>query len=117
MAKQIFLYKLAKDLAEQLNQEEEDLEQEYDANEKNIIIDNDAEDDGSDVLDEYDKKLAQFTMMQNDETEIITVSEALCPVKPSRTEVWRHESIVEIDEYVSGKGESAEHHQSSAKDE
>ena len=66
MAKQIFLYKLAKDLAEQLNQEE-DLEQEYDDNEQNVTIDNDDEDDGTAVLDEYDEKLAQFTMMQNDD--------------------------------------------------
>ena len=68
MAKQIFLYKLAKDLAEQLNQEEEDLEQEYDDNEQNITIDNDDEDDGTAVLEEYDEKLAQFTILQNDET-------------------------------------------------
>ena len=78
MAKQIFLYKLAKDLAEQLDQEEEELEQEYDDNEQNVTIDNDDEDDGTAVLEEYDEKLAQFTMMQNDERQKLLQSQKHC---------------------------------------
>ena len=41
MAKQIFLYKLAKDLAEQLEDDEEELEQEYDDNIEFVTLDND----------------------------------------------------------------------------
>ena len=67
MAKQIFLYKLAKDLAEQLEDDEEEMEQEFDDNEQFVTLDNEDEDDGTAVLEEYNEKLEKFTMMQNDE--------------------------------------------------
>ena len=78
MAKQIFLYKLAKDLAEQLDQQEADLEEEYDNNEQNVTIDNDDEDDGTDVLKDHDDKLKEFTRMQNDERQKLVQSQKHC---------------------------------------
>ena len=41
MGKQILLYKLAKDLAEQLEDDKEELEQEYDDNIEFVTLDND----------------------------------------------------------------------------
>ena len=78
MAKQIFLYKLAKDLAEQLDQQEADLEEEYENNEQNVTIDNDDEDDGTDVLKDHDDKLKEFTRMQNDERQKLVQSQKHC---------------------------------------
>ena len=67
MAKQIFLYKFAKDLAEQLEDDEEEMEQEFDDNEQFVTLDNEDEEDGTAVLQEYNEKLDEFTMKQSDE--------------------------------------------------
>ena len=78
MAKKIILYQLAKSLAEQLDQQEADLEEEYENNEQNVTIDNDDEDDGTDVLKDHDDKLKEFTRMQNDERQKLVQSQKHC---------------------------------------
>ena len=78
MAKQIFLYKLAKDLAEQLEEDEEELDQEYDDNEQNVTIDNEDEDDGTAVLEEYNEKLEKFTKMHIEERQKLLQSQKHC---------------------------------------
>ena len=78
MAKQIFLYKFAKDLAEQLEDDEEEMEQEFDDNEQFVTLDNEDEEDGTAVLQEYNEKLAQFTMKQSDERKKLLQSQKHC---------------------------------------
>ena len=78
MAKQIFLYKLAKDLAEQLEDDEEELEQEYDDNIEFVTLDNDDEDDGRALLKEYNEKLEEFTKMHNKERQNLLKSQKQC---------------------------------------
>ena len=77
MAKQIFLYKFAKDLAKQLEDDEE-MEQEFDDNEQFVTLDNEDEEDGTAVLQEYNEKLAQFTMKQSDERKKLLQSQKHC---------------------------------------
>ena len=78
MAKQIFLYKLAKDLTEQLEDDEEQLEQEYDDNIDFVTLDNDDEDDGKPLLEKYNEKLEEFTKLQNGERENLLKSQKQC---------------------------------------
>ena len=78
MAKQIFLYKLAKDLAEQLEDDEEEMEQEFDDNEQFVTLDNEDEEDGTAVLQEYNEKLDEFTMKQSDERKKLLQSQKHC---------------------------------------
>ena len=78
MAKQIFLYKLAKDLAEQLEDDEEDLEQEYDDNIEFVTLDNDDEDDGTALLKKYNEKLEEFTKKHNEERQNLLQSQKQC---------------------------------------
>ena len=78
MAKQIFLYKFAKDLAEQLEDDEEEMEQEFYDNEQFVTLDNEDEEDGTAVLQEYNEKLAQFTMKQSDERKKLLQSQKHC---------------------------------------
>ena len=78
MAKQIFLYKFAKDLAEQLEDDEEETEQEFYDNEQFVTLDNEDEEDGTAVLQEYNDKLAQFTMKQSDERKKLLQSQKHC---------------------------------------
>ena len=78
MAKQIFLYKLAKDLAEQLEDDEEELEQEYDDNIEFVTLDNDDEDDGRALLKKYNEKLEEFTKKHNEERQNLLQSQKQC---------------------------------------
>ena len=78
MAKQIFLYKLAKDLAEQLEDDEEEMEQEFDDNEQFVTLDNEDEEDGRAVLQEYNEKLDVFTMKQSNEWQKLVQSQKHC---------------------------------------
>ena len=78
MAKQIFLYKLAKDLAEQLEDDEEGLEQEYDDNIEFVTLDNDDEDDGTALLKKYNEKLEEFTKKHNEERQNLLQSQKQC---------------------------------------
>ena len=65
MLKQILLYEFAKELAKQLEEDEEEYEQEYDDNIEFVTMDNDDEDDGSALLEEYNDKLDEFTTKQS----------------------------------------------------
>ena len=78
MGKQILLYKLAKDLAKQLEDDEEELEQEYDNNIEFVTLDNDDEDDGTALLEEYNEKLDEFTIKQSDERQKLVDSQTHC---------------------------------------
>ena len=78
MGKQILLYKLAKDLAEQLEDDKEELEQEYNNNIEFVTLDNDDEDDGTALLEEYNEKLDEFTIKQSDERQKLVESQTHC---------------------------------------
>ena len=78
MAKKIYLYQLAKDLTEQLEDDEEQLEKEYDDNIDFVTLDNDDEEDGRAVLQEYNEKLDEFTMKQSDERQKLVQSQKHC---------------------------------------
>ena len=78
MAKQILLYQFTKELAEQLEEDEEEYEQEYDNNIEFVTMDNDDEDDGSALLEEYNDKLDEFTTKQSDERQKLVESQTHC---------------------------------------
>ena len=78
MGKKILLYKLASELVQQLEVEEEDNEQEYNDNYDFVRLDNDNEDDGSALLAEYTAKLEQFTINQNIERQKLVESQTNC---------------------------------------
>ena len=78
MGKKILLYKLASELVQQLEVEEEDYEQEYNDNYDFVRLDNDNEDDGSALLAEYTAKLEQFTINQNIERQKLVESQTNC---------------------------------------
>ena len=78
MGKKILLYKLASELVQQLEVEEEDYEQEYNDNYDFVRLDNDDEDDGSALLAEYTAKLEQFTINQNIQRQKLVESQTNC---------------------------------------
>ena len=69
---------MAKDLAEQLEDDKKELEQEYDNNIEFVTLDNDDEDDGRALLKEYNEKLDEFTMKQRDERQKLVQSQKHC---------------------------------------
>ena len=100
MGKKILLYKLASELVQQLEVEEEDYEQEYNDNYDFVRLDNDNEDDGSALLAEYTAKLEQFTINQNIERQKLVESQTNCVLsnlqkrKFGETKVWKNQQNI-----------------------
>ena len=78
MGKKILLYKLASELVQQLQEDEEENEQAYNDNHDFVTLDNDDEDDGRTLLAEYTAKLEQFTINQNIERQKLVESQTNC---------------------------------------
>ena len=78
MAKKIVLYKFAKDLGAQLEDAEEEAEEELDDNEQFVTLDNDGEEDGMAVLQEYNEKLFEFSVKQKDERDKLVQCKLNC---------------------------------------
>ena len=99
MGKKILLYKLASELVQQLEVEEEDYEQEYNDNYDFVRLDNDNEDDGSALLAEYTAKLEQFTINQNIQRQNLVESQTNCMLsnlqkrKFGETKVWKNKQM------------------------
>ena len=100
MGKKILLYKLASELVQQLEVEEEDYEQEYNDNYDFVRLDNDNEDDGSALLAEYTAKLEQFTINQNIQRQNLVESQTNCMLsnlqkrKFGETKVWKNKQNI-----------------------
>ena len=100
MGKKILLYKLASELVQQLEVEEEDYEQEYNDNYDFVRLDNDNEDDGSALLAEYTAKLEQFTINQNIQRQKLVESQTNCVLsnlqkrKFGETKVWKNQQNI-----------------------
>ena len=100
MGKKILLYKLASELVQQLEVEEEDYEQEYNDNYDFVRLDNDDEDDGSALLAEYTAKLEQFTINQNIQRQNLVESQTNCVLsnlqkrKFGETKVWKNQQNI-----------------------
>ena len=100
MGKKILLYKLASELVQQLEVEEEDYEQEYNDNYDFVRLDNDNEDDGSALLAEYTAKLEQFTINQNIQRQKLVESQTNCVLsnlqkrKFGETKVWKNKQNI-----------------------
>ena len=100
MGKKILLYKLASELVQQLEVEEEDYEQEYNDNYDFVRLDNDNEDDGSALLAEYTAKLEQFTINQNIQRQNLVESQTNCMLsnlqkrKFGETKVWKNQQNI-----------------------
>ena len=100
MGKKILLYKLASELVQQLEKEEEDYEQEYNDNYDFVRLDNDDEDDGSALLAEYTAKLEQFTINQNIQRQNLVESQTNCMLsnlqkrKFGETKVWKNQQNI-----------------------
>ena len=100
MGKKILLYKLASELVQQLEVEEEDYEQEYNDNYDFVRLDNDNEDDGSALLAEYTAKLEQFTINQNIQRQKLVESQTNCMLsnlqkrKFGETKVWKNQQNI-----------------------
>ena len=100
MGKKILLYKLASELVQQLEVEEEDNEQEYNDNYDFVRLDNDNEDDGSALLAEYTAKLEQFTINQNIQRQNLVESQTNCMLsnlqkrKFGETKVWKNKQNI-----------------------
>ena len=76
MGKKILLYKMAKELVQLLEDEEEEYEQEYDDNIEYVTLDNG--DDGRALLAEYNAILEQFTINQIIERQKLAESQTNC---------------------------------------
>ena len=76
MGKKILLYKMAKELVQLLEEDEEEYEQEYDDNIEYVTLDNG--DDGRALLAEYNAILEQFTINQIIERQKLAESQTNC---------------------------------------
>ena len=76
MGKKILLYKMAKELVQLLEDEEEEYEQDYDDNIEYVTLDNGA--DGRALLAEYNAILEQFTINQIIERQKLAESQTNC---------------------------------------
>ena len=100
MGKKILLYKLASELVQQLEEDEEEYEQAYNDNYDFVTLDNDDEDDGSALLAEYTAKLEQFTINQNIQRQKLVESQTNCVLsnlqkrKFGETKVWKNQQNI-----------------------